>query len=250
MASTLACSGKSSTNVTPEASLEDTQASERLYQLAEIIGASKTIPGTLGLWALVVDAAPRDVRGVSEGLLALMIQEEDIELEEAAYDEDFLLVRAVTTGWTYYEEGVRDVDVLVAAAVEALEKDVTEQDMLFGLVSNDTRRSSIRWAPGAHWHLCRVWHGQRCTLLTSSHPCLSVPHCSPSHCPMHTHHTYWDFTVFTAWEINMVFSPFDGWLTFHGLWYKRVDAQMNTETTTLQEIYTFFSSFYYLSTDG
>ena len=30
-ASTLACSGKSSTNVTPEASLEDTQASEILY---------------------------------------------------------------------------------------------------------------------------------------------------------------------------------------------------------------------------
>ena len=61
-----------------EASLEDTQASERLYQL----GASKTIPGTLGLWALVVDAAPYDVRAVTEGLLATMIQEEDIEMEE------------------------------------------------------------------------------------------------------------------------------------------------------------------------
>ena len=29
----------------------------------------------------------------------------DTELEEAAYDEDFLLVRAVTTGWKYHEEG-------------------------------------------------------------------------------------------------------------------------------------------------
>ena len=53
-ASTLVRSGKSSTNVTSEASLKDTQVSERLYQLAEIIGTSKTVPGTLGLWSLVV----------------------------------------------------------------------------------------------------------------------------------------------------------------------------------------------------
>ena len=45
-ASTLLRSGKSSTNVTSEASLEDAQASERLYQLAETISTSKTIPGT------------------------------------------------------------------------------------------------------------------------------------------------------------------------------------------------------------
>ena len=92
--------------------------SERLHQLDEIIGTSKIIPGTLGLWGLVVDAAPHDVKGMSEGLLATMI--EDTELEEAAYDEDFLLVRPVTTGWKYNEGGVRDVDVLVAAAVEAI----------------------------------------------------------------------------------------------------------------------------------
>ena len=67
----------SPTNVTTEASLEDTQASEKLYQLAGIIGASKTIQGTLGLWALVVDAAPHDVRAMSEGLQATMIQEEE-----------------------------------------------------------------------------------------------------------------------------------------------------------------------------
>ena len=109
-ASTQACSEKSSTNVTPEASLEDTQVSERLYQLAGIIGASETIPGTLGLWTLVVDAAPHDVRAISEDLLATMIQGKDTKLEEATYDEDFLLVRAVTTGWKYCEEGVRDVD--------------------------------------------------------------------------------------------------------------------------------------------
>ena len=135
-ASTFACSGKSSTNVSPEASLEDTQASERLYQLAEIIGSSKTIPGTLWLWALVVDAAPYDVRAMTEGLLETMIQEDDTVLEEAAapHDEDFLLVRAVMTGWKYYEEGVREVDVLVAAAVEAIEKAVTDQDMLMDLI--------------------------------------------------------------------------------------------------------------------
>ena len=131
-ASTLARSRKSSTNVTSEASLSDTQVSERLYQLAEIIGVSKTIPGTLGLWALVVDAAPHDVKDMSEGLLATMIK--DTELEEAACDEDFLLVRAVTMGWKYYEEGVRDVDVLVAAAVEAIEKDVTDHHLLTDLI--------------------------------------------------------------------------------------------------------------------
>ena len=100
---TFACLRNSSTNVAPEVSPEDTQASERLYQLAETIGASKTVPGTLGLWALVVDAAPCDVRAVSEGLLAAMIREDDTELEEleeaaAPFDEDFLLVRAIMTG--------------------------------------------------------------------------------------------------------------------------------------------------------
>ena len=43
-------------------------------------------------------------------------------------------MRAVTTGWKYHEEGVRDVDLLVAAAVEAIEKDVTDKDMLTDLI--------------------------------------------------------------------------------------------------------------------
>ena len=127
-----ACSEKSSTNVTPEASLEDTQVSERLYQPAGTIGASETIPGTSRLWALVADAAPQDVKDMSEGLLATMIK--DTELEEDAYDEDFLLVRAVTTGWKYYEECVWNIDELVAAAVEAVEDDVTDEDMLIDLI--------------------------------------------------------------------------------------------------------------------
>ena len=76
--------------------------SERLYQLAETIGTSRTIPGTLGLWAVVVDAAPHNVKDMAESLMATMIK--DTELEEAAYDEDFLLVRAVTTGRKYCEE--------------------------------------------------------------------------------------------------------------------------------------------------
>ena len=108
--------------------------SERLYQLAGTIGASETILGTLGLWALVVDAPPQDVRATSGGLLATMIQGKDTEPEEAAYDEDFLLVRAVTMGWKYFEEGVRDVDELVAAAVEAIEDDVTDEDMLIYVI--------------------------------------------------------------------------------------------------------------------
>ena len=73
---------------------------------------------------------------MSEGLLATMIQEDDTELEEAAapHDEDFLLIRAVMTGRKFFEEGERDVDVLVAAAVEAIEGDVTDHDMLTDLI--------------------------------------------------------------------------------------------------------------------
>ena len=102
---TFASLGKSSTNVAPGVSPADAQASERLYQLAEI-------------------------------RLATVIQDDDTELEEAAapYDQDFLLVRATTTGWKYYEEGERDVDVLVAAAVEAIEGDVTDHDMRVDLI--------------------------------------------------------------------------------------------------------------------
>ena len=70
-------------------------------QLGQTVGTSRTIPGTMGLWALVVDAAPHDVKDMSEGSLASMIKFS--EMEEAAYDEDFLLVRAVTTGWKYCE---------------------------------------------------------------------------------------------------------------------------------------------------
>ena len=41
----------------------------------------------------------------------------------------------VTTGWKYYEEGVRDVDVLVAAAVEAIEKGRDGPGYAYGLDS-------------------------------------------------------------------------------------------------------------------
>ena len=57
---------------------------------------------------------------------------------------------------------------------------------------------------------------------------------------MHTHHTYCDF--FDGMGNQHGFSPFDGWygwLTFHGLWYKRVDAQMNNVTRDLH-IFLFF----------
>ena len=47
----ISCLGKSFTNVAPEVSPADAKAAEMLYQLAEIIGASKTLPGFLGLWA-------------------------------------------------------------------------------------------------------------------------------------------------------------------------------------------------------
>ena len=75
------CLGKSFTNVEPVASPADDQTSEMLYQLAEVSGASKTLPGTLGFWALVVDAAPCDASAMSDGLLTTMIQD-DTESEE------------------------------------------------------------------------------------------------------------------------------------------------------------------------
>ena len=105
--------------------------------MAGITGASKTLPGALGLRALVVDAAPCVASAMSEGLLAALIQEEDdTEFEEPAArcDQDSLLERAIMTGWNLYEEGERDVDELVAAAMEAIEEDVTDYDMCTDLI--------------------------------------------------------------------------------------------------------------------
>ena len=129
----ISCLGKSPTNVAPVVSPAEARASERLYQ---IIGASKTLPRTLGLWALVVDAARCDAWAMSEGLLATWIQDDDSELEETAApcDQYFLLIRAIMTGWKCYEEGEHDVDKLVAAAVEAIEGDVTDHDLRLDLV--------------------------------------------------------------------------------------------------------------------
>ena len=107
---TFASLGISFTNVAPMISPADGQAAEKLYQLAEIIGVSRTLPGTLGLWALVVDAAPCDASGMFEGLLATLIQEDDTESEEPAArcDQDSLLERAIRTGW---ERATRRVNV-------------------------------------------------------------------------------------------------------------------------------------------
>ena len=87
-------------------------------------------------WALVVDAAPCDACAISEGLLATLIQDDDTEFEEAAapYEQDSFLEWATMTGWKCYEEGERDVDELVAAAVEAIEGDVTDHDMCMDLI--------------------------------------------------------------------------------------------------------------------
>ena len=73
----------------------DAQASEKLHPSAEIIRVSRTLPGTLGLWALAVDAAPDDASAVSEGLLATLIQEDESEERAARCDRDSLLERAM-----------------------------------------------------------------------------------------------------------------------------------------------------------
>ena len=65
-----------------------------------------------------------------------MIQDDDTEFKEAAtpYDQDSLLERAIMTGWKCYEDLVRDMDELVAAAMEAIEGDVTDHDMCMDLI--------------------------------------------------------------------------------------------------------------------
>ena len=49
-------------------------------------------------------------------------------------DQDSLLERAMMTGWKCYEEGVRDIGELLAAAMEAIEGDVTDHDMCMDLI--------------------------------------------------------------------------------------------------------------------
>ena len=80
---------------------------------------------------LVVDATHYDACAMSEAV----IQDDDTEFEEAAnlYDQDSLLERALMTGWKCYEEGVRDIDELVAVAKEAIEGEVTDRDMCMDL---------------------------------------------------------------------------------------------------------------------
>ena len=106
-----------------------------LYQLAEIIGASKIFPGTLGHCALVVDAAPCDASAMSEGLLP-SFRRMNVPRGASRCDQDSF---ATMTGWRLYGEGERDVDELVAAAIEAIEEDVTDYDMCTDLIENDPR---------------------------------------------------------------------------------------------------------------
>ena len=81
---------------------------------------------------------------MSEGFLATLIHEdesstwsaEETELVKPAArcDQDSLLERAIMTGWRLYGESERDVDELVAVAMEAIEEDVTDYDMCTDLI--------------------------------------------------------------------------------------------------------------------
>ena len=155
--------------------------------------------------ALVVDAAPHDVRAMSEGLLATMIQGKDTELEEVAHDEGFLLVRAVTTGWKYYEEGVRDVDELVAVAVEAIEENVTDEDMLTDLMQM-IREVLDRPGISVEWEWTMVY----------SRDCIASVSLGSS--------AFYSFC--TRIHTGTLLSPLDGWLTSHGLWHRRGEAPL------------------------
>ena len=104
-----------------------------------------------------MDAAPCDARATSASLLATLIQDDDTEFEEAAapYDQDSLLERAITRGWKRYEEGERDVDELVAAAVEAIEGDVTDHDMCMDLIQTIQEDFDQVVFPGPHATVAR-----------------------------------------------------------------------------------------------
>ena len=84
--------------------------------------------------------------------------------------------------------------------VEAIEKDVTDQDMLMDLILMIQKvfgQVGSPCSPGIS-----VECGMDNALVTASHPCLSVPHCSPSHCPCTP---VKNTGIFTAWQINRVF---------------------------------------------
>ena len=106
---------------------------KRLHQLAETIGTARLFQAPWGSgpssWML-----PRTMSRMCPKVCWLPCMIQDTEPEEAAFDEDFLLARAVTTGWKYHEERVRDIDELVEAAVEPVEDDVTDEEMLIDLI--------------------------------------------------------------------------------------------------------------------
>ena len=148
---------------------------------------------------------------MSEGLLATMMK--NTKLKEAEYDKDVLLVQTVTARWKYHEEGVRDVDELVAAAAESIEDDVTDEEMLTDLIHMIRGVLDQAGPPVPTGHLFRMWNGQWCTLVSVSHPCLLVPLRSTLHnlCKLIIH-------------TESLLPPFDGWLTSHGLWHRCVEA--------------------------
>ena len=90
-----------------------------LYQLAEIISASKTLRGTLGLWVLVVDAALCDASAMSDG---------------SPMRSGFLAERAIMKDGSATRRACGDADELVAAAVDEIEGDVTDYDMCIDLI--------------------------------------------------------------------------------------------------------------------
>ena len=83
-----------------------------------------------------MDAAPCDANAMSEGLLATLIQGDDTKFVEPAArcDQDTLLERGIMTGWKLYEKSERNVDELAAAAMEAIEEDVTDFEMCTDLI--------------------------------------------------------------------------------------------------------------------
>ena len=103
--------------------------------------------------------APHDVEDMFEGFfLATMIK--DTQLEEVAYDEDFLLARAVKTGWKCYKEFVRDVDELVAVAVETIEENVTDGKNADKADSDERAVFEQEGPLVPTGHLCRMRNGQ------------------------------------------------------------------------------------------
>ena len=240
-ASAHARSGKSSTNVTSETSLEGHSCVRETVSTGWDYWYQEDYSRHLGALGPRRGCCPHDVKDMSEGVLATM--NKDTELEEGC-------IRRRLSAGTGSNDGMEVLRGRCTwrwcAGGGSGGSDWERRDgpryagRLDSNVTGGLRSGGLTVPTG---HLCRIWNGQWCTVVTASHRCLSVLQRSTSHslCILIVH-------------TGTLLSPLDGWLTSHGLWYKRVEAPFRW-IWKLQRLHLCFHdyetwSFFYLSTDG